>query len=371
MKKLIAMVVIILCAVSPIIAVAQEKESHIPISIERKNIDGIEYLTKTYEVSYETQLSELKEESFETDGFLFVYETVDKDIQNNEDKKNVVEEVKIETQSGDLEEILKQLPSVKEYNKDSYIGKIVLNTGSIVTEVSGYTTKSYTVSTLKEYPGLMYSDPSYVAQTALKDGYTLPLTNIDWVVMGTGLEGDTLVPTEYKANATYSKVFSNQVPTGYISTARYEGEVSKVEADTILYTLTYKGTVIGNNAMPMPLKIISGILGVALIIGGGFILLLVLKSRKNADIYNLVDKEYICIGKQAVDVDNPIINLNEFDDMIQNNVFKMVLDKSISKKLFGRNISVTYQDVTVKHMIGERRGEYSFDLDLGGVLDAQ
>ena len=374
MKKATVFVLTALLSLSPISVLAEtfsaEESRYVPISVERKNIDGKEYIYKTYEVGYETEPSDLEERDFQMDGFLFVHETTEKDIQEKAVVKDVSEEVKVETQSDKLEDILKQLSSTKEYSQDGYEGKIVLNTSNILTEVSGYTTKSYTISTTKEYPGLMYADPSYVAQTAIKDGHTLPLTNVDWVVMGTGLAGDSLVPTEYKAVATYAKTVSNQVPIGYVSTARYEGSVQKTEVDTVIYIITYKGVML-EEGMPMGLKVISCVLVVALMIGGGFIMILLMKSRKNADIYNLADMEYICIGKQAVDVDNPVIDLNEFDDMIQSNAFQIVLDKKTARKLFGRNISVTLKDVTVKHRVSRREVEYSFDLDFGGVLDAE
>ena len=66
-----------------------------------------------------------------------------------------------------------------------------------------------------------------------------------------------------------------------------------------------------------------------------------------------------------------MIDLNEFEDLIQSNVFQFVLDKKITKALFGWNISVTYKDMTVKHRVNEKKGEYRFELDLGGVLDAE
>src|SRR5699024_3216160 len=100
-------------------------------------------------------------------------------------------------------------------------------------------------------------------------------------------------------------------------------------------------------------------------------LLLYLKNRKGADVYNLIDKEYICIGRQNVNPKQPIIDLNEFDDLIQSNVFRFILDKKTTKVLFGRNISVTYKDMTVKHRVYEKNGEYQFELNLGGVLDVE
>lgn len=32
---------------------------------------------------------------------------------------------------------------------------------------------------------------------------------------------------------------------------------------------------------------------------------------------------------------------------------------------------MTYKDMTVKHRVNEKKGEYRFELDLGGVLDAE
>lgn len=222
----------------------------------------------------------------------------------------------------------------------------------------------------------MYADNSYVSQTATKDGYSLPLTDVNWVVTGTDLAGDSLVPTEYKAIASYAKTFSSQAPTGYISTARYKGNVTKTTAGTMVYTLTYVGMPIVaeepvQTGMPLALKIVTGIVLALLAAGAIVFLILFLKSRRGADIYNLIDKEYFCIGHQAVNPKEPVIDLNEFDDMIQSNIFQFVLDRKTTKALFGRNISVTLKDVTVKHRVNKRNEEYKFDLNLGGVLDVE
>ena len=341
-----------------------------PISVERKNIDGTEYVIKMYELPIQTEDATLIEPDFELDGFIFTHETTNKEINETTDTKEVTEQAQAQSQSKNLEEVIKQFPSTKAYDQDGYKGTLTLDTGSIVTEVAGYTTKNYTVSTTKEYPNLMYADPSYVAQSAVKDGYTLPLTDVSWTVMGTSLAGDTLVPTEYKAVATYSKTFSSQVPTGYISTARYKGNVTKTVADTADFTVTYVGTLI-DEGMPTILKVITGFVLVLLIICAIALLLLYLKSRRGTYVYNLIDKEYICIGHQSINPKKPVIDLNDFEDMIQSNVFQFILDKKTTSALFGRNINVTYKDVIIKHLVNEKKGEYRFELNLGGVLDAE
>ena len=379
MKTILLWIVLFISAVFPIQAAAQENPAvqletqeniPAPISVERKNIDGTEYLIKVYDIADGTEPEQLIENDFELDGFLFSHETTDKKVNENTDTKEATEEVSVESQSKNLEDIVKLFPATKEYNQDGYKGSLALDTGSIVTEAAGYTTKNYTVSTTKEYPGLMYADPSFVSQTAVKDGYTLPLTDVSWTVMGTSLAGDSLVPTEYKAVATYAKTFSSQAPTGYVSKARYTGTVAKTQTGSITYTLTYTGIPL-ETGMPLPLKIITAVIGILLLAGLLILLWLFLKSRKGAEIYNLIDKEYICIGHQAVTPKEPVIDLNEFDDLIQSNVFRFILDKQTTKALFGRNIAVTFKDVTIKHRVNERVKEYTFDLDMGGVLDAE
>ena len=350
----------------------QEDETALPapVAVEQRNIDGTEYIIKVFETAEDVAPEKLADEDFEQDGFLFRHLTTDRQVCEAADIKEVTEEAKAEGQSEKLEDVIRQFPATKAYDKDGYKGTLTLDTGSIVTEVAGYATKNYTVSTTKEYPGLMYADPSYVAQSATKDGCTLPLTDVSWTVMGTGLSGDSLVPTEYKAVATYAKTMSKQVPTGYVSTARYTGNVTKTTADTVFYTLAYAGEPL-DSGLPLPLKIATG-LGILLLLGGGgFALVLFLRNRNGADIYNLIDREYVHLGRQAVNPKEPVIDLNEFEDMMQGCEFRLILDRKTAKALFGRNISVTCKDVTVKHRVNERNGEYQFDLDFGGVLNAE
>ena len=138
----------------------------------------------------------------------------------------------------------------------------------------------------------------------------------------------------------------------------------------MVYTLVYAGTPL-DSGLPLPLKIASVLAALVLLGGGGFVLFLFLRNRSGADVYNLIDREYVRLGHQAVNPKEPLIDLNEFEDMVQSSGFRLILDKKTTKALFGRNISVTCQDVTVKHRVNERNGEYQFDLDLGGVLNEE
>ena len=273
---------------------------------------------------------------------------------------------------------------------------------SIATEVATYKTQNTTLSTVKEYTELMAADNSYIPQTAEKDGQILQLTDVNWAVMGTGLSGDTLVPTEYKATATYSKTISDKVPASYVTTAIYTGTVSKPEPTIITYTLTYVGTPIKENrtimekaekqaeeeikkqkqeekpevkeikqSNPIFIKMIFGAFA-GILFSGGMVLLFYKKSQRGVKICNLQDEEYICIGYQKMNKSDFIIDLNPLHERIQSPFFYFVIDKYTAKKLYDKTISIILHDETKEQMIipnsiSEYGQPYCFMLEIGGT----
>jgi len=378
-----------------------------PINVERKNINGSEYLVKTYRADPGFDPALLVEDGYELDGYLFAHIATEKQKNKTQETKEHSEIVQVETQSDSLVDILQRLPSSKTYDTDGFTGTLTLDTASIRTEVAGYATKPSTISAVQEYIGLMYKDPSYVPQTVNKDGHTLSLSDVQWTVIGTSLADDnTLVPNEYKATVTYTKAVSSQVPAGYITSVVYTGSINKMAVDSIDYTLTYIGTPIReptitpaptpiptSTAAPTPPPIQtdtpeqpglfetipwSALLSVLIILtaagslaAGLFLLFRYIRKLQGVQIYNLIDRDYICIGRQVVDYKKPVLDLNYFKDIIQSNSFSFVMNKSDCKKLYGRNIAVTLDDVTVMHLIKGYNEEYRFNLELGGILDVR
>ena len=355
---ILAIVLLVCCSVSA--------QAAAPEGVERQNLDGTEYIVKTYTLPAGSDPAALPEADFEQDGFLFAHQTTTGEEVTATERKTMSEERTAETGSKALEDVLKKFPSTIAYEQDGWSGTLVLDTGSISTEAAGYTTSSRTISTTQTYPAMMYQDPSTIPQTAVKDGVTLPLTGVSWTVTGTSLAGDALVPTEYTATATYSKRLSSQVATGYVSTANYTGEVSRTVVSGVVYTLTYIGTAIPTPIVePVPwARILAGI-AVLLALAGGVAVLLIIRSQQGVAVYNLIEDDYLCIGRQRLDVKRPVIDLNEFEDVIQTNYFSFVLDEASTKKLFGRTIGVTLGDVTTTHRVKETGGKYRFNLEMG------
>ena len=352
-----------------------------PAQVERTNIDGVAYVVKTFEVSPDTDPAGLTDPAFVENGWLFTHETTTSEERYVDATKAVTQPVTAESETKDLSTVLKKFPSTIPYDEDGYAGTLILDAGSVTTEVAGYTTKTSTISTTKTFPGLMYQDPSAIPQSAVKDGATLPLVDVNWAVTGTSLAGDSLMPTEYTATATYAKKVSSQIPTGYISTATYSGEVSRRELTGVVYTLTYIGELLPPPEPDEQLTVDSEQitvgntgwwmwLGFLLALGGGVFAALYVLSRQGVRVYNLVEDDYLCIGRQRIDPRRPVVDLNAFGDVVQSRFFAFVLDKATTRKLFGRNVSVTLGDISVKHLVKDMSGPYRFNLEIGGTLDA-
>lgn len=407
MKKKVFLLLLLLTIHCPIETTFAEQTENIPflISSDQKQIEGSIFLTKVYEVAEDFDPSALVENGYEKDGYLFAYHKTDKKINENKQTKELSESIAIETATDNKEGILNRLPQTIEYNKEDFTGVLSLEHNSIATEVATYKTQNTTLSTVKEYTELMAADNSYIPQTAEKDGQILQLTDVNWAVMGTGLSGDTLVPTEYKATATYSKTISDKVPSSYVTTAIYTGTVSKPEPTTITYTLTYVGTPIKENrtimekaekqteeeikkqkqeekeekpevkeikqSNPILIKMIFGAFA-GILFSGGMVLLFYKKSQRGVKICNLQEEEYICIGYQNMGKGNFMIDLNPLYELIQTPFFYFVIDKYTAKKLYGKTISITLHEQTKEHMIipnsvSEYGQAYCFMLEIGGT----
>lgn len=410
MKKKVFLLLLLLTIHCPIETTFAEQTENIPflISSDQKQIEGSIFLTKVYEVAEDFDPSALVENGYEKDGYLFAYHKTDKKINENKQTKELSESIAIETATDNKEGILNRLPQTIEYNKEDFTGVLSLEHNSIATEVATYKTQNTTLSTVKEYTELMAADNSYIPQTAEKDGQILQLTDVNWAVMGTGLSGDTLVPTEYKATATYSKTISDKVPASYVTTAIYTGTVSKPEPTIITYTLTYVGTPIKENrtimekaekqaeeeikkqkqeekeekeekpevkeikqSNPIFIKMIFGAFA-GILFSGGMVLLFYKKSQRGVKICNLQDEEYICIGYQKMNKSDFIIDLNPLHERIQSPFFYFVIDKYTAKKLYDKTISIILHDETKEQMIipnsiSEYGQPYCFMLEIGGT----
>lgn len=213
----------------------------VPTETVVQNLNGTQQYIKTFTVEPTVDPETLLEDDFDYEGYTYTFSSITKEEHSFQDEKLHTEPVSVETSSKDLNDVLAVLEPTMEYNDGEYSGTLYLDHTSIETTATGYASHSYTIQEVKEIDNLDSNDMAYVPDTVTKDGTTLPLTGVDWQVQGTSLVDDVLIPTSYKAVATYSGTGYYTAATGYVTTAEYTGTIACNEIQDVTYTLTYTG----------------------------------------------------------------------------------------------------------------------------------
>jgi hypothetical protein len=213
-------------------------------------VDIVQYsdrleIRKVYELSPTLDPGRLPRESFERGSV--TYECVDilREVVIGEESKTVTESMTVESKKKDMDTILGLLPQFKDAeNSDGFTGALLLNTGTIKSEVSGYgsSTTPYTVT--RSYPNLSNADSQYIPKTIEDNGKTLQLKDVQWQTDNTMNVDDYEIGDRYTAIAAYEGTKTSSYATGYTITADYTGEVFRKGVTLIRYTVIFAGTEI-------------------------------------------------------------------------------------------------------------------------------
>lgn len=333
--------------------------AQIPDSLVVENLNGQQRLVKTYTLSPEVDPDELKEEDFSYDGYLYTWAYTTKVEHPYLESKTVTETITVNTAKNDLAQILAELSPSMPYEKGGFSGELALDHTTLSTEVSGYTTKYSKTTETKVIGNLDRNDMSYVPATTVKNGKTLSLANVEWQVTGTALVGESLVPAQYQAVATYSASGSYQAATGYVTTAEYRGTVTAEGVGSITYTVVYTGSEIvpekthiwDNGSLSAPLLILTALL---LCAGITAAVLILLRRRRNVYVYvpGSSPREYRLIAKFRVEPDSEVpaidagsLALNPGDTVA------VEVKKSLARHLAGREFTVSFPQSDHTYMI--------------------
>ena len=213
-----------------------------PITVTFQNLNGVQQCAKVFTLPPDIDPGTLIEAPFEYGGLLYTFSDMTAQENRAQEGMSHTETITINSKSKELSAILELLSSTMEYDDGTYSGVLYLDHDSIHTEAAGYTNGSYTIREVKEISDLDCNDMSYVPATTTKDGRTLTLANVEWQGQGTALVEGSLVPSRYKAVATYTGSVPYRSATGYVTTANYVGTISRDEIRDITYTVIYVGS---------------------------------------------------------------------------------------------------------------------------------
>jgi hypothetical protein len=223
-----------------------------PTSVEETRENGSRRIIKVYELGALENPSDIPRGSFVREDWEYELTDITKTETATADAKDHIEKVELNTDTKELETIIKQLQPVIEYtSEDGYAGFLSLNIASIKVEQAGTETSSYTVTAKREYPHLSTNDTSLLPKTITDGGKTYTLANVDWQAGNTVAVDYEAMPEYYTAYATYTASASKTVVTGYITTAEYVGTVSKIGQGKTIYTAYFLGTEIVPERIPL------------------------------------------------------------------------------------------------------------------------
>lgn len=236
MKKRIAM---LLCALSALVSVATlpalAAEQHYPVSVEEYTYGPLDELriNKTYQLSLSDDPSGIPTEDFDRNGRHYYLLDVIREDEVGVDTQSHTETITMDSDTGDMAEVLKQLDAQMEVTtEDGYTGTLLLDHTSVKVEVKGYKTSSRSLSATRTYPGLSDADLEVIPKTITDSGKTLTLADVQWASDG----------TYYTATAKYTGSSSSRHATGYKVSASYTGKVAKTNCEVAAYTAIFGST---------------------------------------------------------------------------------------------------------------------------------
>ena len=228
---LCALMILASCATLP----AMAAEQHYPVSVEEYTYGPLDELriNKIYQLSLSDDPSGIPTGDFDRSGrHYYLLDMVRKD-EVGVDTQPHTETVTMDSDTGDLAEVLKRLDAQMEVaTEDGHTGTLVLDHTSVKVEVKGYKTSSRSLSATRTYPSLSDADLDLIPKTISDGGRTLTLADVQWASDGAC----------YTATAKYTGSSSSRHATGYTVTASYTGEVAKTNCEVVTYTAIFGST---------------------------------------------------------------------------------------------------------------------------------
>ena len=194
-------------------------------------------------------------------------------------------------------------------------GELLLLPESLVITEKERSSYTYTISDVREYPNLDRNDPAYIPKSIIKDGYPLPLQDIEW----RGGYSD-----RYTALASYSTLASGTKVSGYTAMATYSGEVTKEAVGQSIYTIVYEGEqiIVPFNFAPF---IVAGVIMAGCIVA----IILLWKLRRNVEVYTYQQGVLKIYRRMRIRWQNPTLELTQLSEV----QVRLVLSKKLARQL--------------------------------------
>ena len=349
--------------------------------------NGTRQIVKRYVLTAQQNPADIPRDSFDRDGWRYTMTDITEKRTSGVDSRSHIETVEVNTDTQALNDIVMLLASTMYYESDDgYCGTLTLDLTSVKCETAGYRRSSYTVSATREYPHLSNADTSLIPKTITDNGRTLTLDSVSWEVQHYTTVDYEDIPDSYRAVATYTANVSTSLVTGYITTADYIGEVSRMVMGDTVYTVYFSGNLIPPEPKPVEpppvtvtpvaepeaspppasetkagwfsvVDLLCCLGAVAGIFACAYIYLY--KLRHNVKVYRITDERRLLVAKDRISAKRLRIDLTP----LEGNHFAIVIDKPTAKSLNGKTIELVSGATVIKHMIAFEGNAYNIEAD--------
>ena len=281
-----AMILSLVCIPSAL--AADTSSACYPTSVTRSE-DGTE-IRKVYDLGPEEDPAGISRSDFQQDGVRYtLVDLLKQELPENESRQHV-ETVTLESKNKDMASVLELLPQQREFvTDDGLSGTLTLQLDTVQVDVSGYGSSTKAVNVTRSYPNLAGQDTSYIPKTIQDGGRTLTLQDISWQTDNTASLDGYAMGDRFTAVATYSGSATSSYVKGYTVTANYAGTVSRIALNKTRYVAIFEGDGPTVDIIPTEAESGSGFqfhwayllvpLGVIALAGGGMGTALFLKRR--------------------------------------------------------------------------------------------
>ena len=211
-----------------------------PTSVTRSE-DGTE-IRKVYDLGPEEDPAGISRSDFQQDGVRYtLVDLLKQELPENESRQHV-ETVTLESKNKDMASVLELLPQQREFvTDDGLSGILTLQLDTVQVDVSGYGSSTRAVNVTRSYPNLAGQDTSYIPKTIQDGGRTLTLQDISWQTDNTASLDGYAMGDRFTAVATYSGSATSSYVKGYTVTANYAGTVSRIALNKTRYVAIFEG----------------------------------------------------------------------------------------------------------------------------------
>ena len=282
-----AMILSLVCIPSAL--AADTSSACYPTSVTRSE-DGTE-IRKVYDLGPEEDPAGIPRSDFQQDGVRYtLVDLLKQELPENESRQHV-ETVTLESKNKDMASVLELLPQQREFvTDDGLSGTLTLQLDTVQVEVAGYGSSTREVSATRSYPNLASQDTANIPKTIEDNGRTLTLQNISWQTDNTANTDGYAMGDRFTAVATYTGSATSSYIKGYVVTADYSGTVSRIALNRTRYVAIFEGTPLQPVTAPedqLPAQFnwaaVLVPFGIVALVGAGIGAAVFIRRRREAD----------------------------------------------------------------------------------------